>query len=89
MKIVSVHLSVNVAIVKTVTAKKIMKITKKMTIGELLLKKPEAAKLLMEAGMGCVGCPMAQMESIKEGCLAHGIEPEEIDKLIKKINELK
>ena len=64
-----------------------MKITKKTKIGELLDKDPEAGNLLMEAGMGCVGCPMAQMESIEEGCLAHGVDEKDIEKLVEKINK--
>lgn len=63
-----------------------MKITKDTKIGELLEEKPEAAQLLMEAGMGCIGCPMAQMESIEEGCLAHGIEEKAINELVEEIN---
>ena len=64
-----------------------MKITKDTKIGELLDEKPETAQLLMEAGMGCVGCPMAQMESIKEGCLAHGVDEKDIEKLVEKLNK--
>ena len=63
------------------------KITKKTTIAETLDINPNAGELLMEAGMGCVGCPMAQMESIEEGCLAHGIEEKEIAKLIEELNK--
>lgn len=66
-----------------------MKITKNTKIGELLDEKPEAAGLLIKAGMGCVGCPMAQMETIEQGCLAHGVREEELDKLIEKLNKLK
>jgi len=69
--------------------KKENKITKKTKIGELLRKKPEAAELLMDAGMGCIGCPMAQMESIEDGCLSHGIEDKDIDNLIEKLNNKK
>ena len=65
------------------------KITKKTKIGQLLAEKPEAGRLLMEAGMGCIGCPMAQMESIEDGCLSHGIDEKDIEELIKKINKLK
>jgi hybrid cluster-associated redox disulfide protein len=66
-----------------------MKITKKTTIGEIVRKKPEAVELLLEAGMHCIGCPMSQMETIEEGCLAHGLTKKQIDNLIKKINEIK
>jgi hybrid cluster-associated redox disulfide protein len=63
------------------------KITKKMSIAEALSIKPEAAELLFESGMCCVGCPMAQQETIEQGCLAHGMKPKEIDELIKKLNK--
>lgn len=51
-----------------------MEITKDMLIGELLKVKPEAAYILMEHGMGCVGCPASQMESIEEACQVHGLD---------------
>ena len=63
-----------------------MKITKKTKMSEILEAKPEAAKLLVNAGMHCVGCPMAAEESLEEGCSAHGMSEKEIDELVKKIN---
>ena len=36
-------------------------ISKNTTIGELLNVYPEAAPILMEIGMHCLGCPSAQM----------------------------
>lgn len=62
------------------------KITKKMTFAKLLEAKPEVAEMLMESGMHCFGCPMAQMETIEEGCKAHGFSEKDIDELIRKIN---
>ena len=49
-----------------------------MLIGELLREKPEAAYILMEHGMGCVGCPSSQMESIEEACQVHGLDLEHL-----------
>jgi len=43
--------------------------------------------ILLEAGLGCVGCPMMSQETIEQGCKAHGLSNEEIDELIKKINK--
>jgi hybrid cluster-associated redox disulfide protein len=63
------------------------KITKDTNMNELLMKKPELAGMLLSSGMGCMGCPMAQMETIEDGCRAHGMSPKEIDKLIEKLNE--
>lgn len=64
-----------------------MKITKKTNMNELLMRKPELAGLLLSSGMGCIGCPMAQMETIEEGCITHGMNSKEIDKLIIKLNK--
>ncbi|WFD09273.1 DUF1858 domain-containing protein [Tepidibacter hydrothermalis] len=61
-----------------------MKITKDMLIGELLRINPNAAPILMGFGMGCIGCPSAQMESLEEAAAVHGIN---VDELIKKLNE--
>ena len=59
-------------------------INKKMTFSEILEKHPEAVEILMNKGMHCCGCPMAQMESLEDGCKAHGINPDEV---VKEINE--
>jgi hybrid cluster-associated redox disulfide protein len=60
------------------------KITKKMGFSEILGKYPEAAEILFESGMHCIGCPMAMQETLEQGALAHGIDPDEI---IMKINK--
>ena len=39
-------------------------VTKDMLIGQLLQLDPNMAGILMASGMGCVGCPSAQMESL-------------------------
>ncbi len=62
-----------------------MEITKDMTIGEILVSKPEVAPILMEAGMHCLGCPSAQGESLEEAAMVHGMN---IDDLMGKIAAL-
>ena len=37
----------------------------------------------MAAGMHCIGCPSAQMESVEEAAYVHGIEP---DLLVTRVN---
>ena len=64
-----------------------MKITGKTKLSVLLNKKPEAAEILFEVGLTCVGCPMAANETIEQGCLAHGMSKKDIDELIKRLNE--
>lgn len=51
-----------------------MQITKDTLIGELLRVHPEKAQILMGFGMGCVGCPSAQMESLEEAAMVHGMD---------------
>ncbi len=62
-------------------------VSKDMTFGELLTayyeKCPEIVNILMEAGMGCIGCPHSQMESIEDGAMGHGIDA---DLLVAKLN---
>jgi len=64
-----------------------MKITKKTNINELLTKRPELAGFLLSSGMGCMGCPIAQVETLEDGCRAHGMSPKDIDKFIDRLNE--
>lgn len=52
------------------------KITKDMTIGEILRLNPNMAGVLMAGGMHCVGCPSSQAESLEEAAMVHGIDPE-------------
>lgn len=61
-------------------------ISKNTTIGELLTVFPEAAPILMEIGMHCLGCPSAQMESLEEAAMVHGMDA---DLLVEKINAAK
>lgn len=59
-------------------------ITKDILIGELVRQKPEAIEILMRHGMGCVGCPSSQMESLEEAAMVHGID---LNSLLKALNE--
>ena len=58
--------------------------TKNTTIGELLSVYPECAPILMEIrNPHCLGCPSAQMETLGEAAMVHGIDA---DLLVEKIN---
>lgn len=59
-------------------------ITKDMIISEILNVKDGAAEILMANGMGCLGCPSAQMESLEQAAEIHGLD---IDKLIVELNQ--
>ena len=60
-----------------------MEITKDMLIGEIIRKKPESIEILMRFGMGCVGCPSSQMESLEEAAMVHGLD---LDTLMDALN---
>lgn len=60
------------------------KITKKITFSKLLKDYPEAAETLLKEGMHCLGCPMAQQETLEQGALMHGLD---VNKIIEKINK--
>ena len=59
-------------------------ITKEMTIGEVIKANPDKAEVLMSFGMGCVGCPSAQAETIEEAAMVHGLN---LDELIEALNK--
>ncbi|MCE5196857.1 MAG: DUF1858 domain-containing protein [Negativicutes bacterium] len=61
-----------------------MMITKEIGIVELVEKYPAAAMILMQAGMGCLGCAASQFETLEQGCAAHGID---VDALVNTLNE--
>ena len=53
-------------------------ITKDMTVGEIVNTNPKAAEVLMSFGMGCLGCPSAQVETIEQACEVHGLKLEDV-----------
>lgn len=52
------------------------RITKDMTIGEVLELNRGLAPALTAGGMHCIGCPSSQMETLEEAAAVHGIELE-------------
>ena len=61
-----------------------MVVTKETKIGEILDASIEVAPFFLNIGMHCLGCPSARMETIKQACMVHGIDS---DELVDKINE--
>ncbi|SER59792.1 DUF1858 domain-containing protein [Lachnobacterium bovis] len=60
-------------------------ITKEMYLGEILATNPALADVLMNCGMHCLGCPSAQMESLEDACVVHGLD---VEKVLYKLNEV-
>lgn len=64
-----------------------MTIKKTDKIGDVVAKHPEAAEIMFKAGMFCIGCPAAMMETIEQGCKGHGMSDAQINKMIEEINK--
>ena len=54
------------------------KITKDTTIAEALKIKPQIAAVLMSKGMHCLGCVIAQGETIGQAAEVHGLDANEL-----------
>lgn len=64
-----------------------IKITRGTRINELT-DNEDLVEVLFEFGLGCVGCQFSEFDTIENGCEIHGFSDEEIDELVKKLNEI-
>lgn len=63
-------------------------ITKGMTFAEVLKKKPKAGEIMFKYGLHCVGCHVAEFETVEQGAMAHGMSEEDVKKMLEEINKL-
>lgn len=61
------------------------KITKNMSFKEVIEKHPETVKIFLKYGLHCIGCPIASLETIEQGALAHGVK---VDELVRDLNKV-
>ena len=61
-----------------------MTVEKNMTLAQVLTADRGTARIFVEFGMHCLGCPHATAESIEEACMAHGANA---DELVHQLNE--
>ncbi|MDP2892320.1 MAG: DUF1858 domain-containing protein [Bacillota bacterium] len=59
------------------------KVTKDMTIKDVLEMDKDTARIFISHGMYCLGCPAASGESIETASMVHGIDA---DKLVADLN---
>ncbi len=68
------------------------KISKEMTIDEIFSFFPEKSQKLAQeitnAGLHCVGCSASSWETLEAGMLGHGKSPNEVDMLVKRLNDI-
>lgn len=55
------------------------KITKDMSIMDILQIDEGLAPIFMEVGMGCLGCAAAQFENLEQACAVHGIDSDMLE----------
>jgi len=59
-------------------------VDKTMSIGDVLNIHRGTARILMEFGMHCLGCPASIAESLEDACAVHGAN---VDELVHQLNE--
>jgi len=63
------------------------KISKNTLILEIVERYPKAAeKLVSKYNFHCIGCSLAEMETLGEGAMAHGMCREEIKQMVEDLN---
>ena len=60
------------------------KITKKMVLGEVVMKHPETVEIFFKYGLPCAMCHLAFGETIEDAAKSHGIK---LDELLKDLNK--
>lgn len=61
------------------------KVTKEMSIIEIVQNYPESLEIFAKYGLGCIGCAAARFENLEAGAKVHGVDP---DKMVEEINAL-
>ncbi len=62
-----------------------MKITKDMAIAQIVEKHPQVVPVFFKHGLGCLGCAIAQFETLEQGAKAHGLD---VDGLLADLNKV-
>lgn len=61
------------------------KVTKEMSILDIVQKYPQSLEVFAKYGLGCIGCAAARFENLEAGAKVHGFDP---DEMVAEINEL-
>ena len=62
-----------------------MKVERETLIKDIVKMGPKAIEILMGFGMGCIGCPASQNESIEQAAAVHGID---VENLLQSLNNI-
>lgn len=72
---------------RTKPKKSSAKILPSTNLDKILEINPNAGEILFDSGMHCLGCGMSQMETLEQGCLAHGMSKKQIKELVERLNK--
>lgn len=61
------------------------KVTKEMSIIDIVQNHPETLEVFAKYGMGCIGCAAARFENLEAGAKVHGFDA---DAMVSEINAL-
>lgn len=61
------------------------KVTKEMSIIDIVQQYPQSLEVFAKYGLGCVGCAAARFENLEAGAKVHGFDP---DEMVAEINAL-
>ncbi len=62
-------------------------ISKDSILGDVVQRYPETAEIMLEYGLHCVGCFANQFDTVEQGALLHGMDEEEIEEMLDRVNE--
>lgn len=66
---------------------KVTLVTKDTNLGEVAHSYPQAAQIMLEYGLHCVGCHFNSFDTVAMGAKIHGMMDEEVDEMVERINE--
>jgi len=61
------------------------KVTKDMSILDIVQNYPASLEIFAKYGLGCIGCAAARFENLEAGAKVHGFDP---DEMVAEINAL-
>ncbi len=64
-----------------------MQVTKDTNLGEVALSYPQAAQIMLDYGLHCVGCHFNAYDTVAMGAKIHGMTDDEVEEMVGRINE--
>ncbi len=65
----------------------VAKISKDMTLGDIVAKYPETVPIMLKFGLHCVGCHVAAYETLEQGAKGHEMNKETFEKMLAEMNK--